>query len=236
MKNEKMLSLVIILSILVVGLGGYIVYDKVLSLDNDSNGMNNDLDNNNTVNENYVTGYFEDLISASDVAKLDDSINYKNIDITINDLSFIFNCIGFGGAPGNYCYTTEMLLGGNQVNKSDNVVGDLNSNPYLIITDNYFIIHRTDYQEIEIFDRIGNSLKKVENVVHSYLIDGDELYTKKPMYLDDNKLYFYDFSGFDGEPYQERIITLKYIDLLQHNFEVIKTNTTFKGKVACFEC
>ena len=60
-KNTGLIVLVIILSLLVVGLGGFIVYDKVLSNNevenNDNNEINNDennqVDNNDDIN-NYT--------------------------------------------------------------------------------------------------------------------------------------------------------------------------------------
>ena len=49
-KNTGLIVLVVILSLLVVGLGGYIVYDKVLSKE-DSN-INNDVKDNNNIQNN----------------------------------------------------------------------------------------------------------------------------------------------------------------------------------------
>ena len=66
-KNTGLIVLVIILSLLVVGLGGFIVYDKVLSnneVENNDNtdlndDINSDVENNDNINnyteqENYL--------------------------------------------------------------------------------------------------------------------------------------------------------------------------------------
>ena len=58
-KNTGLIVLVVILSLLVVGLGGYIVYDKVLSKEdsNINNGVkdNDNIQNNTDNNENNNT-------------------------------------------------------------------------------------------------------------------------------------------------------------------------------------
>lgn len=59
-KNTKLIIVIVILSLLVVGLGGFIVYDKILNTsntitDNKTNG-DDSIDDNNTINKKYSVG------------------------------------------------------------------------------------------------------------------------------------------------------------------------------------
>lgn len=233
MENKKMFYLVIVLSVLVVVLGGYIVYDKVMSTDNNSDEINNDIGNNNI---NYISGYLLDMMNENDKNKLDENVNYQNVQISVDDLSFTFNCTGFGGAPGDYCYHTEILLNGNKVHEYDTVLGDINTNPYIITTEKYLMVQRTDSYEIEIFDKTGNSLVLVNNVVYSYSKDSGVNYIKEPMYLDNNKLYFNTYEPKDLSDSSLDEITLKHIDLSTSVFNIVSTDNVFRGVVSCKEC
>lgn len=84
-KNTGLIVLVIILSLLVVGLSGFIVYDKVLSnneVENNDNNIN-DTTNNNEVNNNTDTNNNNDIVNDNDLLnqykdKITNGIWYKN--------------------------------------------------------------------------------------------------------------------------------------------------------------
>ena len=60
-KNKKYIVLVAILMILVLGLGGFIVYDKVLKEDKTTNNENSNSENSNNENQNVseISNSFE---------------------------------------------------------------------------------------------------------------------------------------------------------------------------------
>lgn len=72
-KNTGLIILVIILSLLVIGLGGYIVYDKVLNKDSNTSDIGTDNGNTNVGNEGEVTNYsFGDEVIISKMASIKD--------------------------------------------------------------------------------------------------------------------------------------------------------------------
>lgn len=72
-KNNKILVvLVIILGVLVLGLGGYVVYDKVLSVDNDDVSTGNEEDTGNDEVNDYVQYSFGDIVVISKMAEVTD--------------------------------------------------------------------------------------------------------------------------------------------------------------------
>ena len=97
-KNKLLITLVMILSLLVVGLGGFIVYDKVLSDDrmednkinnenvNDDNLSNNKVENNNEINNN-INNNFQNtqenigFIDPSEHVEIEENIKSKLIEV-----------------------------------------------------------------------------------------------------------------------------------------------------------
>lgn len=72
-KNNKILVvLVIILGVLVLGLGGYVVYDKVLNTDNDDVSTGNEEDTGNDEVNDYVQYSFGDIVVISKMAEVTD--------------------------------------------------------------------------------------------------------------------------------------------------------------------
>lgn len=90
-KNTGLIVLVVILSLLVVGLGGYIVYDKVLNKE-DSNINNNVKDNNNIQNNTDNTTNNDASTSGND--DLDLSKKLKSVFGSIYDFMI---------SPNPYC-------------------------------------------------------------------------------------------------------------------------------------
>ena len=97
-KNTGLVVLVIILSLLVVGLGGYIVYDKVLSDKDADNNCNDsvDVENNNNIVKNKMD--YEGFIQPSEHVEIDENIKHKLIEV----FNFVYN-YNKSKYYGNYC-------------------------------------------------------------------------------------------------------------------------------------
>lgn len=90
-KNTGLIVLVVILSLLVVGLGGYIVYDKVL--DKEDSNINNDVKDNDNIQNNTDNTTNNDA-STSGNDDLDLSKKLKNVFGSIYDFMI---------SPNPYC-------------------------------------------------------------------------------------------------------------------------------------
>ena len=89
-KNNGLIVLVIILSLLVVGLGGFIVYDKVLSTDNEKledTNVDNIGDNNENEEENSQTNQEVNNNSNSQDNSGNEYINNKGIQVDYSKLT-----------------------------------------------------------------------------------------------------------------------------------------------------
>ena len=90
MKNKKnrLIILIIFLSLLVLGFGGYIVYDKLISK-NDNQNLNNSIPDDNIISQlnNKIESYYDFII--------DNYSNYNNF---------------FKKANGNYYFNDEFIL------------------------------------------------------------------------------------------------------------------------------
>jgi len=196
----------------------------------------NDKINNNDI----VSGYFEDFLNNDEKDKMKDNKSYQNLKISIADLELVLNCEPASGVHSDNCYGREMLLNGNIVSSSSTLLGVVNTNPYLIITDNFLIIHQNDLYKIDFYDKKGNKLNNIDNVVYSYAREEhSNYYVEKPMYIDDNKLYFLtyeveDKNNFSYHDYNK--ICSKYIDLSNNNFKIIDNDNCFNAKISCKEC
>ena len=104
-KNIGLKILVIILSLLVLGLGGFIVYDKVLSNNgvenNDNTELNDDGNNDmstNTNNNSLNTQEYNGFINPEDHVEVDEDIKPKLVEV----FKFVYN---YNKAKfyGNYC-------------------------------------------------------------------------------------------------------------------------------------
>ena len=194
--------------------------------------------NNDGVN---TSGSLLNLISKDDMKKIDDKTNYKNIPINVSGINFNFNCSGFGGVMGDYCWKTNISLNENIIHTYSNTTGEFDTDPYIIITDDYIIIHKTDSYMIDIYNKEGNKLHSINNVVYSYQKEhfDSSIYVATSMYLNNNKLYFmvYEKDANSEFSYHDlNKISLKYIDLSSDVYEMIDTNISFKGKISCKEC
>jgi len=226
--------IIILLAIISVGSIGYIVYDKVSEKDVNESNENVEKDN-----KNIISGYFEDFLNNDIKEEIEDDIPYQNLKMNIGDLEFVLNCKSAGDIHGDYCHNRDILLNGNIVSSASMLLGDINTNPYLIITDKFLIIQEIDYYNIYFYDKNGNKLNIIDNVVYSYLDEDSNSYDRKPMYINDNKLYFLtyeieDKNNFSYNNYNK--ICSKYIDLSSDDFETVDNGNCFNAKISCKEC
>lgn len=139
-KNKGLIVLVIILTILVLGLGGYIVYDKVLSKNNDTNINNNDNDinNNNTDINNNVSNNNDNNSNNDNILDNDENGNKSEI-ITKDELFSLLEgywyyksgkyLVAFGDNTFGACvYQTDGGISGNinSANMVDDKIYQLN--------------------------------------------------------------------------------------------------------------
>ena len=89
--NKGLLVLVIVLSVLVVGLSGYLIYDKLLADDNTTNNENDVVDNKEENIENCRYDYYSNNIYNSD-----NRLNFS--DLTEFDIKDFYN---YDGTPPN---------------------------------------------------------------------------------------------------------------------------------------
>lgn len=78
-KNKALIVLVIILTVLVLGLGGYIVYDKVLSKNNDTD-INNNNSNNDNILDSVENGNKSEIITKDELVSLLEGYWYYEMD------------------------------------------------------------------------------------------------------------------------------------------------------------
>lgn len=104
-KNIGLKVLVVILSLLVVGLSGFIIYDKVLSNNevenNDNTELNDDVNNNmnaNTNNNSQNTQEYNGFISLEEHVEIEENIKPKLVEV----FKFVYN-YNKSKVYGNYC-------------------------------------------------------------------------------------------------------------------------------------
>lgn len=78
-KNKGLIVLVIILTVLVLGLGGYIVYDNVLSKNNDTD-INSNNSNNDNILDNDENGNKSEIITKDELVSLLEGYWYYEMD------------------------------------------------------------------------------------------------------------------------------------------------------------
>lgn len=167
-KNTGLIILVVILSLLVLGLGGFIVYDKVINNNNDvkTEEKDNNSDNNkNTVNLNTTeekTISKESIIELSKNTNLNINTNFDNIDkpiwenldLSINDNNKLILKSGDKYSIVSSLDEDVVMLydaGGNCG------IGDSN---YLILTNkgNVYRFMFQDYRVDEYIENINNNI------------------------------------------------------------------------------
>lgn len=199
MKKIGLKSIIIVLSILVLSLSGYIIYDKVLNIESlseeDVNNKSNIEEENNNVSNNNNDADDKDTNNNQNTEENNNTIvnqgmgqhmeleeNIKNKLIQI--FKFTYDYYDWGnGYCGSYVY-------------EDTIDADKNSNA------NFY----TASSKYKSFDEMINHLKEymTEHVIYGKHYMSSDAYIEK-----DGKLYCPDY-GKGGNMYQIETITLKY--------------------------
>ena len=178
-KNKGLIVLVILLILCVLGLCGYIVYDKLLQKNDmiEKNTTTQTIDNSNNYllslnnypkeNDDNVVLYSDllDLLKQNlkddDLKKINSGENFDNINFVINNITFTLSC---NDIDTEYNYCTKKLLnidGKVEVFYEDFVDYD---GVYIMINDKYYII------------QISNGVTKYGSIIISSII------AKRPSY------------------------------------------------------
>lgn len=220
--NKGLIWLIVILIVLVLGLVGYIVYDKVLFDDketienmttttNITNKREYDIElkdlNFPTENDDNVLvyGHVDEFIDVNIKESLEMFANYKNVSYKINGFNFEESCTDYlvqDDGP-SYCRNSELTIDEKiKINFSLDI--PYSEQKFIMITDKNIIVQKglgaITLGDIEIYDYQGNLIKSIEQTT-SYLILNDEkcetLYNSNRTYnmrVVDNKLHYIDAS------------------------------------------
>lgn len=199
-KNQKgLIWLITILIVLVLGLVGYIVYDKVLlkeknpvnnnatsmtATTNITNKREYDIElkdlNFPTDNDNNVLfyGHVDEFTDANIKESLEMFNNYKNVTYKINGFNFEESCTDYfvGTDEPSHCRNSEMIINGKtKINFALDI--PYSEQKFILITDKNIIVQKglgaITLGDIEVYDYQGNLIKSIEQTT-SYLILNDE--------------------------------------------------------------
>lgn len=204
MKNNKILvGVLVIFIILTICLGGYIVYDKLLSNDNLSDDINKNVINDVSM---FPMESIGDVLSTSKESLLyDKDRNYlvddaKNVINEINGIKYSLSCESFGEVYQNYCDMVKISFDSFNTNlyynNTEEGCGDAT---WIIISDEYFIEQELsgcgNGGELNVYNNNGNIVFSDNNSV--YMISDDASYK---MAVVDNILYYvtYDLTSEDS--------------------------------------
>lgn len=204
-KNTGLIILVIILSLLVVGLGGFIVYDKVLSNDkvednNEVNGcVNNNITNNNSQNTQEYVGY----IKPEEHVEIEENKKTKLVEV----FKFVYN-YNLSKFYGNYC------VGGTDENDTINPPSGADS------------IHEYNIASTEY-----SSFKEMMDYLETYMTP-NIIYDTDFMTIDnfiekDGKLYCPYFYTGKGGVYEFKDAKIKYSKPYENHIHVTMETTLF---------
>ena len=216
--SKGLIVLVIILIICILGLGGYIVYDKMLNKQTQTTNntkssttklINNESEHNielkdlkfPTQNDESVIIYgdISEYLNSEDKQKIGDLVdNYQNIILTKQNIIFNFSCSDYN-LEEKFCYEETI-----NINNKFNIIFSLDrgysEQTFFLITNKYVIVQKSmsaiSLGDIEIYDYDGNLLKKIENTTN-YLVsrgkNGEYLYGGDISYnmrFVENKLHY----------------------------------------------
>lgn len=213
--NRRLIVLVIILSLLVFGLGGFIVYDKILTdkkIDNNNENSNND-NSNNEVNNNINTDTnnnsqdkqeYVGFINPLEHVEIEESIKLKLIEVF--EFVYDYNKSKF---YGNYC------------------VGDTDKNDTINPPSGSDSMHKYNIASTEY-----SSFKEMMDYLKKYMTP-EIIYNTKFMSIDnfiekDGKLYCPYYETNKGSIYTFKEANIKYSKPWANGYYVtMETTLTF---------
>lgn len=110
-KNMELKVLVVILCILVLGLGGYILYDKVLNEDTNMPNIDNKIDNNEN-NDSDLNNQLQCSKTVSEISgRYKDETDYIHLELYKNGVFvYTFNKYAESGSMGNYVVDGDKII------------------------------------------------------------------------------------------------------------------------------
>ena len=199
-KNISLVVLVIILSLLVIGLGGFIVYDKLLSGDSDKcvdNAISNENVNNDSQTEQENIGF----IKPEEHVEIEESIKPKLIEV----FEFVY---GYNNAKfyGHYC------------------VGETDENDKINPPSASVSWHKYNIasKEFSSFKEMMDYLKKY---MTTNIIYNDQYMTIDNFIEKDGKLYCPYFATGKGSVYSFKEAKIKYSKPWNNGFYVTMETT-----------
>lgn len=232
-KNKKgLICLIIILIVLVLGLVGFVVYDKTFAKD-----INNNTTKTTTTKKeetNSVVEFFGSLPQENDSSVLwegdiynltreyiDFNTNFKNIEKTENGFNLSYSCVLYDENNSDESIDKCTKFKIDIAEKDNNIFADFYYGLMLIFTDSYIIAYEGGYAgNLRIFDKSGKEVFK-EYIGTDFIIktDEDTYNTEIEGYrptIKDNKLYFVKYENND----KQNFIVSSY-DFNTHKMEEI---------------
>lgn len=244
MKGNKIKDIIIIiLGLVCVGLTVFIIYDKIGEKNNNTNDDAIVDDNISTnVNEEekdvvitdisqypkensgdiLLTGnLFGDLLTDEQRKQVNINTNFKNIQTTINNIQLTYNCTEFRENP-DHCEKGYVQFPYMKLDFSNGLGCGVSRN--VIYTDNYLLYNQmadcTGDGTIIVYDKYGNSLLTIDNVIDDYS-DGNGGRIYIPFRYVNEKLYYISYVDY-------KTVSFNYVDLSNsakieiHNIEVFE--------------
>lgn len=230
-KNKDLMVLVVILTVLVLGLGSFIFYDKVLSKKTE------DIDN--TENTKNITEIFKSLPQKNDNTVLwngsahrlvenyiDFNTNFKDISKAEYGFDLSYSCVEYGAQSNDEsvdkCTKFEIYIN----KKQNNLYSDFWYGLNVMITSKYFIVYDGGFEgDLRIFDKLGDEIY-TEHIATEFGIKADEENSNNEINgytpsIKDGKLYFVIYLG-------ENEFVVSSFDLDTKKVEKL---STFKGEI-----
>ncbi len=233
MKNKKIL-VGLLIGFIVLALGGYVVYNRVL----DNQKLDDVVNNDDAINDismfpkeskGIVLGsyVFNLLFDGTDNWLFDVSKNFQNIENVVNGVNYSLSCYEYDEEV-KLCNIVKIRINEFNydfyLNYGENGCSD---DSYIIVTGDYLIEQKLsgcgDGGKLNVYNKYGDVVFSDDNSV--YLYEDKNL----KMVAVDNILYYvtYDVNSADRSNYYN--LYFKYLDLNNMNKNVIQE---FKGRVA----
>jgi hypothetical protein len=216
MKENKGLSAItIILTILVIILAGYIIYEKLDSKEVTTNNTSENLNDDSTTTDEDTTNNVNEITSINDFPTKNDSsvlaygnifdlassvdlnTNFKNKVVTIGNVDFTFNCEDTYGDT-DMCIDTKISVNNKEIYNYEflyDCYDDYTGTPFLLMTDKYIIFNATlsgiGTDTIYIYKTDGTLVRKIEDTADIIMFDEETSEeTDVQMRLYNGKLYY----------------------------------------------